>query len=123
MSLFTETALRAQKAEMALEEAQKEIAKLNAELNRKMTANNALKKVDARYNSARSSCDAKPARYIHLADNELSDAEIELMMGKFERARMAEQVDASDLKSEAKNGVSVRSRLLAPIALLLRMAK
>lgn len=45
--------------------------------------------------------------------NSLSDTETEQLFASFDRAKVAEQVDATDLKSAAGNSVPVRPRPLA----------
>lgn len=112
MSLFNETWARADRAEKALEVALKRIADLETAL--KSARADKLWYANGHSHWPRPEVPGKRITQNHNELNTLSDDEVKLMF-----ARVAEQVDAGDLKSPA-NSVPVRSRLLAPFRLLMR---
>lgn len=143
MSLFNETWQRAIKAENELDCVRAECVNLrrqlkaaegrckNLEIALKAARNDRAQAFAGRYplygNGSKSThyrpFEAASPR-AHLEGNELSGGDVEELFKakKYyddQDAKVAKSVDAADLKSAAGNGMSVRSRLLAPIARLL----
>lgn len=108
MSLFNETAARADRAEKALDAAQRRIA----ELEREVKALNRERAI-GRYHP---SSNSKPPTFSYA----LTEEETAQHFASFPSAKMAKLVDAPDLKSVGITPMSVRTRLLAPLARLLR---
>lgn len=103
MSLFNETVARAARAEQALDDAQKRIANLEVALKAAHSAQVRLS--EARYRKPDYRDIEIPGKRVtgrHNELNTLSESEVEEMFA----AKMAEQVDAGDLKSPAarRNG-------------------
>lgn len=149
VSLFDETVQRAAKAEAALAEAERRIASLEKALDNSRKVNAlAIKKhlspgpPDQSAPMDRNGFRILGARGFKTVSNgksvymmpppppRLTDEEVEQQMynvnaeNSMPYARMAESVDAADLKSASHVGLLVRSRLLAPLAaLFMRRAK
>lgn len=115
MSLFNETVARAARAEKALDLANERIANLEIALKAAMRDKLNSGPYYGKRNDYEREIPGKRVTSNHNELNTLSDSDVEEMF----KAKMAEQADAADLKSAA-NGVPVRSRLLAPVAWLLR---
>lgn len=123
VSLFVETTNRLFAAEKEVERLTKELA---TEKRRNKDLEIALK--SSRVDRLRATT-GKPMQVagpsLHHAPHlsSLSEEDTDALFASFDAAKMAEQVDAADLKSAASNGVSVRDRLLAPIRRLCALLK